>query len=57
MTDDIYSMTKTGFHEAMRLARSEVWDEAAVNLFVLRSIDADELRRMWAKNPYRKEGE
>ena len=26
MSDDIYSMTKTGFHEALRQAKEEAWD-------------------------------
>lgn len=25
--DDIYSMTKSGFHEALRQAKEEAWDE------------------------------
>ena len=28
MSDDIYSMTKSGFHEAIRQAKEEAWDEA-----------------------------
>lgn len=27
MSEDIYSMTKSGFHEAMRQAKEQAWDE------------------------------
>ena len=29
MSDDIYSMTKAGFHEAIRQAKEQAWDEGA----------------------------
>lgn len=31
MTDDIYSMTKSGFHEAIRQAKEEAWEEGRLS--------------------------
>lgn len=53
MTDDIYSMTKAGFHEAIRQAKEESWDEGYD-----RAESDHEGTGFWTKrlrgNPYRK---
>lgn len=45
MSDDIYSMTKAGFHEALRQAKEGAWDEGY-------SAGVREEQPGWTKNPY-----
>jgi len=49
MKEDIYSMTKSGFHEALRQAKEDAWDEGYDGGYADAQRGYD-----LAVNPYRK---
>jgi hypothetical protein len=53
MTDDIYSMTKAGFHEAIRQAKEQAWDECEAASYEIQLEPNGKFWQPYKVNPYR----